>query len=236
MNFIICINGHIIRRLFYGYFILVNTINQIETFMEKSKRVATAERFIQDLDLALGAPNISNDNRTWFGVACLEVARETYKAIVLCVAKSLLAPAFALLRTEYESYVRGIYLLQCASDKELSLVKRDGWNPKITDLISSVEKLEKYNDGALSEMKTKSWVIMNSFTHTGLLQIVRRRSKLAIEPDYSDEEVDTLFNVSGSLGALVYLEIAFVSDRTTGGNELANRIRSVSNSYNHGVA
>lgn len=215
---------------------LGNTINQIETLMEISKRVATAERFIQGLDSALDAPNISNDDRTWFGVACLEVARETYKAIVLCVAKSLPAPAFALLRTEYESYVRGIYLLQCASDQELSLVKRDKWSPKFTDLISSVEKLEKYNAGALSELKTKSWATMNSFTHTGLQQIVRRRTELAIEPDYSDEDIATLFYVSGSLGALVYLEIAFVVDRTTGGNELANRIWSVVNSHNHGVA
>lgn len=151
--------------------------------MEKSKRVATAECFIQCLDSVLDAPNISNDDRTWFGMACLEVARETYKAIVLCVAKSLPAPAFALLRTEYESYIRGIYLLQCASDQELSLVKRDKWSPQFADLISSVEKLEKYNAGALSELKTKSWATMNSFTHTGLQQIVRRRTELAIEPD-----------------------------------------------------
>ncbi len=58
---------------------------------------------------------------------------------------------------------------------------------------------------------------MNSFTHSGFSQIVRRNTESTIEPNYDREEIDEAIDFANAIGILSCLEISFL----TGNNELS---------------
>lgn len=59
---------------------------------------------------------------------------------------------------------------------------------------------------------------MNSFTHSGFLQVVRRNKEDSLEPNYTNEEIIELVNIANALGMLSALQIALLA----GKNKLAN--------------
>ena len=58
---------------------------------------------------------------------------------------------------------------------------------------------------------------MNSFTHSGYLQAVRRNTEFSIEPNYTEEEITELVNIAHAIGMLSALQISLMA----GKNELA---------------
>jgi hypothetical protein len=71
-------------------------------------------------------------------VGCLHACIEHGMAIVVLVGEDLYGSALALVRLQFEAYVRGIWLAQCASDSEVDKAGRDDF-PKIDPIIKSLE-------------------------------------------------------------------------------------------------
>jgi len=134
--------------------------------------------------------------------ACFSVTQDHHCAIALLLEEKLFASAFALLRLQYEAYVRGLWLAECASEEQVIGFSQGAEPPKIGVLLTSLEKLEAYESGQLSRIKAESWSAMCSFTHTGGLQIQRWQTSTAIEPNYSPQEICEVANLSGSLALL----------------------------------
>lgn len=69
--------------------------------------------------------DIPSDDRTRLAAGCLDIVLEHQKSIVLLIANLLFGSAASLVRLEFEAYIRGVWLLNCASELELEKFKKD---------------------------------------------------------------------------------------------------------------
>ena len=188
--------------------------------MNTQETIEKSELLIQWLDKQIDGLEVSSDERMRLSGACLDMALEHQKAIVLLVATKLYGSAFSLVRLLFESYVRGVWLQLCASESEIGKYKNDKLGKNFYTLIQEIEKCDGFEEGILSAAKTENWIAMNSFTHSGYLQAVRRNKEESIEPNYTDEEIVELLKITNALGMLSVLQIAILADK----NELADEI------------
>jgi hypothetical protein len=82
---------------------------------------------------------IEFQHRTFMAYACLDLTCEHREAIIMLVTHKLYGPAFALIRSVFESYIRGVWLHRCASDTEIEAFKKDKLDRKFEDLIQDNE-------------------------------------------------------------------------------------------------
>jgi hypothetical protein len=188
--------------------------------MKITKMIRESGELINWLDDSIHGVEIKSDIRSQLAIGCLEVALEHQKAIVLLISHSLYGSAFALLRLLFEAYVRGVWLHRCAADADLERFKRDKLDKSIATLTQDIEKLDGYDSGVFSKVKDKSWNPMNSYTHSGYLQICRRIKGTTIEPNYVEDEIVEVLNFTNAAGLLSALQIAFLS----GSEQLSNSI------------
>jgi hypothetical protein len=73
------------------------------------------------------------------------------------------------------------------------------------------QDLKEYGEGILLRLKKQGWKLMNSYTHTGLQQVLRRIKTDALEPNYRDDEIEELLNCTNALGFMAVLQIAILS-------------------------
>jgi len=186
--------------------------------MNTQEIIDKSEALIQWLDKQIDGLEISSEERMRLSAGCLDMALEHQKAIVLLVANKLYGSAFSLARLIFEAYVRGVWLQMCASDTEIEKYKNDKLEKNFSTLIQDIENCDGFEEGILSAAKTANWISMNSFTHSGYLQAVRRNKEETIEPNYTDEEIIELLNIANALGMLSALQMALLADK----KELAN--------------
>jgi hypothetical protein len=188
--------------------------------MRTKELIIKSEELIQWLDQHIDGIEISSEERTRLAAGCLDTALEHHQAILLLVSRSLFGSAFALVRLLFEAYIRGIWLHRCASDSELELFKAEKLDKNFATLIEEIERIEGFEVGVLSETKLKSWKAMNSYTHSGFMQIVRRNTASTIEPNYTEDEILEALNFANAVGLLSALEISHLASS----EELANSI------------
>ena len=186
--------------------------------MNIQELINKSEELIQWLDQQIDGVEISSEERTRLAAGCLDMALEHQKAIVLLVANKLYGSAFSLARLIFEAYVRGVWLQMCATDAEIEEYKNDKLKKKFASLIKDIENCDGFDEKVLSTAKTANWISMNSYTHSGYLQTVRRNKEETIEPNYTEEEINEVLNIANALGMLSALQVLLLA----GKNELAN--------------
>jgi len=159
--------------------------------------------------------------------ACLSITQDHHCAIILLLQHGLNASAFALARLQFESYVRGIWLAQRATDVQVQQYSMGGEPPSMDRMLESLEKLEAYSGGTLSEVKAKSWSNMCSLTHTGSMQANRWLTVDAIEQNYPAEEVAGLARYSACFALLSGVGMATLANN----DELGLRIMAKSSVF-----
>ena len=194
--------------------------------MTRDQVIQQSENYIQWLDRRIDCLEVKADLRSRLAVGCLDTALEHQKAIVLLVAKQLHGSAFALVRSIFEAYVRGIWLHRCAEEADLEKFVK-GHIPKFSMLLDAIERLDGFENGVLSVAKDHSWKIMNSFTHTGFDQIVRRHTENTIEPNYDEEEILEVVNFANAIGSLAAIAICELAGNVELANSLLEKIKKV---------
>jgi hypothetical protein len=148
------------------------------------------------------------------------MALEHQKAIVLLAARKLHGSAFSLARVLFEAYVRGVWLNRCASELDLERFEKERLDKRLDEILNDIEGLEGFEARVLSDIKMRSWKVMNSFTHTGFHQVVRRQTETTIESSYEVEEVVEVIDFANAIGFMSAIEIALLA----GDDSLANEI------------
>ena len=143
---------------------------------------------------------------------------EHQKAIVLLVRRRHYGSALALVRLAFESYVRGVWLHHCATEAELTKYTKDKLKKEFGALLEEIETVEAFTEGVLSAVKKRSWKPMNSFTHSGFSQAVRRNTTDSIEPNYEEQEILEALRFSSAIAMLAAIRIASLANNV----ELAN--------------
>jgi len=196
-----------------------------------AERIDQSEDLILWLDRLIETLSVPTNDRAVIVAACQDVALEHHKSIVLTTREQFHGSAFALVRIEFEAYVRGQWLRYCASDDEVATFKeRDKLDKTFGEIIGDLEGHEAFDVGVLSKIKRESWTAMNSFTHTGLLQVVRRLSATKIGSNYPEEEIVGTLDFADSIAILAALAIVNVAtgklaDREALAEQLLERMK-----------
>ena len=176
--------------------------------MSIQDNINKSEALIQWMDQRIDGLEISSDERTRISAACFDIALEHQKAIVLLIANQLIGSAFSLERLLFEAYIRGLWLGKCASSQEIEMYKKDQLDKSFSTLIKEIEQIDGFQDGVLSKAKAAGWKAMNSYTHSGFFQSVRRNKPDTIEPNYGEDEILEVLGFANSIGMLSALQIA----------------------------
>ena len=195
--------------------------------MKISELISKSEEFVQWLDHHIDGIKIGSDTRTRLVAGCLDTALEHHKAILLLVSRSLYGSAFALVRLLFEAYIRGIWLHRCALESDLELFKTEKLEKRFGTFLEEIERIDGFEEGALSNAKFKSWSAMNSYTHTGFMQIVRRNTASAIEPNYAEDEIIEALNFANAIGLLSALEISHLAKSTEFANSILEKAEAI---------
>ena len=111
----------------------------------------------------------------------------------------------------FDTYLRGVWLAHCATDAWLERFAHGDNPPTMPTMISAIEQTPGFCSGQMSDIYTRSWSAMCAYTHTGSQQILRWNTSDAIQPNYSDDEVDEVISFTGTLVLLSTLGLAAIA-------------------------
>jgi hypothetical protein len=137
------------------------------------------------------------------------LALEHHEAITILVRKELFGSALALARPVFEIMWRSGWVRAIASPEQIAQVLAD--TIRFPDARTMVKALdEAYDTGRFFQgIHDNSWKSLNSYTHSGKLQLLSRFSKGTLEPSYSDDEKIMVVNstlVAAGMTAILVLK------------------------------
>jgi hypothetical protein len=151
------------------------------------------------------------NNRVRAAGSCLTIAQDHHHAIVFLLEGRLYASSFALLRVEFEAYIRGEWLALCATDDEVKQFLKGYEKPKdrpnIDCMIQKLESTPAFEEQKLSCLKQRTWKALCSYTHTDGLHVQRWNTAEAIEPNYSDDDLVEVLQFADIIVSLSVLGI-----------------------------
>lgn len=146
--------------------------------------------------------------RSYLSGACLHASFEHGLAILVLVHEELYGSVLALIRLQFEAYVRGLWLAECATDSEVDKAGSDKFPFQIDKMIASLEKSGLLDSAMLSAIKSDAWKPLNSLTHTGYQQIGPRLSKEGIGSHFNDDQIRVALNWAEALAILCTVAFA----------------------------
>ncbi len=202
-------------RLRVAVFVSIRFVNKLGAIHSANQAGANMNELLkktksltESIDDLLHGQQIPSDEKCFVPCGCFDVVLEHRKAIVNLIEGSLFGSAFSLVRPVYETYIRGLWLLNCASESEMRRFLRDRIKKDLQQLIDAIEKCKGYEEGVLSEVKSVAWNPMCSYTHGGWRQIGRRFNGSYIEPNYDSGEVIEVLNFVNVIGIFIVSDVA----------------------------
>jgi hypothetical protein len=162
--------------------------------------------------------NASEKNRAAAG--CIHLAIGHHAAIALLVENQHFGSAAALVRPQFEAFLRGAWLRHCASDLVVNEFLDDKNPPSPDTMIKELEQIDDYKSLVLSLFKKKMWDALCSYTHAGGLHITRRISATEIIQNYSPEEIINMLEISNLLALYLAAEISGLTQNQNAGNKI----------------
>lgn len=140
--------------------------------------------------------------------AYVSIAIKHHEGIYILVDQNIMAPAFALLRSQIETFYRGLWVNLIATDEQVIAIRdRDEEPfPRFRQMATDLDAA--YGAGGWLKGFADRWAALNSYTHSGLLQLGQQfRADGTVGPNYSDAAIVELLVISGttSIGCIVPL-------------------------------
>src|SRR5690606_36177865 len=192
-------------------------------------RIREAGDLVEWLRLQVHDRQLPASNRVRAASSCLGIAHEHHHAIVLLIQHHLYASAFALLRVQFEAYVRGTWLLLCATEGEIGAFLNGKEPPKVDALLRELEETPGYAEKMLSGLKQKYWASMCGYTHTGGIHVKRWNTEEAAEPNYAIQEVQEVLFFAAVIGCLSMCGFAHMADDDALAERLVERVKWLAN-------
>lgn len=154
----------------------IEHLNQVEGAVGQAKRLLAVHGYPDDL-------------RTVMVIGFVDQIIEHHEAMLLLIRAGKVGSAFALARSLVEGMYRGLWINFVATDVEVTRFERDdNIGLGMTQLARSID-VAYHAEHFFEELKNASWDALNSYAHTGVLQLGRRFREHNVEPAYSDEEI-----------------------------------------------
>ena len=157
----------------------------------------------------------SVDKAGHLALACFDLSIEHHAAICSLASSGLFGSAYSLLRVQFEALIRGLWLRHVATENELAVFEKKD-EPPISpgSLIKAVEESVGLPDSLLSEVKSKKWGLLCSFTHSGHQALIRRANETQTGAvNYRPLEVISVLHTAGAMATLAGVELASLTQK-----------------------
>lgn len=139
----------------------------------------------------LALPRANDSSRLRASASLASLGFEHAQSVKHLVAAGLYIPAAALLRVQYESLVRALWVLYVATDIQAELMladleeesaKKAGKIPMLSQILEAIEEKAPHAPVALlKEFKHYSWRPLSSFVHGGIHAVNRHGKGFPLE-------------------------------------------------------
>lgn len=190
--------------------------------MQRFDTVPLASELVRWLTREMFELRLPAGLRTRLAGPCFAVTQEHQHAIVTLLGSEppLRASALALVRIQFEAYVRGMWLSHCANDEQLEQFSIGHKPPSMPAQIAAIEAVSGSEGAHLSKLYRAHWSAMCAYAHTGLQQVQRWNTEDAIEPNYDPQELREVLALSSAVALLSSVGVAALA----GNDALAQRI------------
>jgi len=156
---------------------------------------------------------VPDDLRTRLGATCFALAMDHSDAIPILLSYSVPAEAsaFALVRTVFESYIRGLWITNCATEDELHAFATNRLRPKMRTMVEALDRAANTGTKGLTHSYGSNWDALCAYAHSGAHQVQRWNLGDSIQPNYKEAEVCEVLRFTGELALKAGLCIASLS-------------------------
>jgi hypothetical protein len=153
------------------------------------EHMVKCEKAVQSAKPIIGKYPFPDDYRTSLIIGFISILIEHHEAVLLLIMRELVGSAFALGRPIVEGMYRALWLNVCATDEELNrFIEKDEIKLTLAEMAEAIDPA--HNSGDLfQDLKKRSWKALNSYTHTGMLQLGRRFTGHEVVNSYSEGEI-----------------------------------------------
>lgn len=176
-------------------------------------------KWIKTIEALLDGVSFCGSERSRSAVSLFHLCIEHNKGIYACFIGDAPGSAFALIRPQFEAFVRGMWLSTCASDEQVGQFLRGVEPPRIGKMIESIEEHPDFGHKKLGEFKKRIWKLVNDFTHGGGVQVKSRNTEKEIISSYKIAEIQWALRRASELALLSAVESA----NQANDEELSNR-------------
>lgn len=171
-------------------------------------KTADTRTILAKIDAVVNGFEYTSSERNNVFMALFDVSMEHAKSILILIENGKFGSAYALTRPMLETFIRGSWFQNCATDGEVErFVKKDKINKEFGLLVSEVETSAQWPN-ALSNIKEQLYKNLNSYTHGGN-QITARRftDDQLVHIPYKDE-INSLLSLCALVSFLCFTSIA----------------------------
>lgn len=133
------------------------------------------------------------------------IAGEHREAFILLLKNDARTSAFALARSVYESFMRGLWAESLMTPQQYSLALQRKEFPKFESIISALNKVAGAN-GAIEKSRRLLWGPLSDFAHAGFRQIFKWIGKDGIGPTHSDKETVQMLGLVDLYGLCAFMQ------------------------------
>jgi hypothetical protein len=153
------------------------------------EHMVKCEHAVQSAKPILGKHSFPDDYRTVIVIGFISTLIEHHEAAFLLIVSDMIGSAFALGRPIVEGMYRGLWLNACATDDELKrFVEKDEIRTTLGQMAEALDPAHNTGD-FFQDFKKRAWNALNSYTHTGMLQLGRRFTKHEVKSSYTDGQI-----------------------------------------------
>lgn len=140
------------------------------------------------------------------GLPILQLSEDIGDAIIVLLDAKLPGPALSLARPLFEGYVRGFWLLNHASDKQVHEFM-NGKCPNFRGLLDAIPKDADSGGAWIHANSEKNLMAFHDLTHGGSEHVKRRNRDDSVEPSYPEQELESLVNFGNEIRIRIGVEL-----------------------------
>jgi hypothetical protein len=152
------------------------------------RELKSSEAVILEIKKILNGNKYNDEEYSTVVAGFIDQVIEHIEAIISLTRSNMNGSAFALVRAVAEGLVRGVWFTACATQPQvLKFRNEDKIDPTFGKMSEAIDK--QCGIDFFADFKKRAWNPLNSYTHTGILQIGRRFTGDVLEPSYKDGEI-----------------------------------------------
>lgn len=152
------------------------------------------------------------DHRTAVGLALLHLSREHHSSVIILINSGLAGSAFALLRPQMESFLRGLWHYHCATDRQIANFLSGKEPPKKSVMIKALKNVWIYKS-LLEIIENLVWKEFCDYTHGGMIQTKARVVGGEVLQNFLPQHVTAVISASATLSMFSSYAMTMIVDK-----------------------